>query len=230
MNNSDVLFCIFNYRHAKNSERLYKLIHRDFNCFILDSKSDERPDAMNGDTKYFDNIYYGGLYNAAVRFTNDMHCKYLFFICGDVIMDKRNYMVLRDVLLNEDFSDVGVYAPSHMASSFTLFKSGYCKGTFAKREVAAIEGILSLINIEVLNGAFPCEYNKHGWGIDGVVAYLAKKQGLKIFVDDRIQIYHPKGTGYNSEEAMNLSRIYREKLGNEINRGCLDCIREAVKY
>lgn len=218
MKRTEVLFTILNYKEKDNSERLYRMISSFFQCYILDADSGQRPESFNGDTLYLPNIYFGGLLNKAIELAKEENFTYLFFICSDVCIEENEFLKMKDILLNEEFENVAVYCPSHGAASYTFVQWAYNQQTDKRRIVPCIEAMISMWHKDVFNQLYPCADNKYGWGIDICAAYYAKSFRMKMLIDDRIQIVHPKGgTGKNAEASTcALNYISHHNAASEI--------------
>lgn len=214
MNKNDVLFCIMNYKEKQNAEKLYKTISPWFPCHILDAESGEKPDAFGGDTIYLPNVFFGGLLQNAIELAQEGHHRFLFFICSDVVFPEEEFIKQKDILLAEEFSNVGVYCPSHQKDSYTFVKWPYNQATNKKRDVPCVEAMISMWNIRVCEHIHPCIENKYGWGLDICAAYYCLQNGFKQMIDDRVSIYHPMGAVGKNEKASIAAQLYIDSKPN----------------
>ena len=212
MNTSEVLFTIFNYKENANAEQLYKIISPYFPCYILDADSGTRPQSFGGRTIYLPNVYYGGLLHKAIELTQMEGYTFLFLICSDVIIKEAQFLSLRHILSEEDFSDVAIYSPCHMNQSYTLVQWGYDQKKNKKRIVPFVEGMISMLHKDILKYLYPCKDNNFGWGFDICAAYCARKMQKKMYIDDRIQVYHPMGDTSKNEVAGKCALRYIDTL------------------
>ncbi len=201
MKPSDILFCIFNYKDNENAEFLYRVISPTFRCRIIDCDSGVRPNLFDGDTVCLPNVFYGGMLDTAVDLAREGDYEYMFLITSDVRITKGNIDKLLYILQTEDFSRVGVYSPSHQADSYTNPLQGYCQHTNKRRRVPFVEGMMSMYKREIYEKTYPCKHNPHGWGPDVVACFFANQWNLRCEIDDRVQIYHPKGDTKKGELA-----------------------------
>ena len=208
MQRSDILFCIFNYREASNAGFLYRELSPSFDCHIIDADSGERPDPCGGDTVYLPNVFYTGMMHQAITMANEGHYPYLFFICSDVRMSHDALQRLTQILLTETFEGVGVYCPSHADDSYTWAAWSYQRRSGGRRTVPFAEGMLGMYSARVLNQLEPLDINPHGWGLDVVACFYARHWGLKIEIDDRLAITHPKGDVHKNTLARKEAREY----------------------
>lgn len=208
MRPSDILFCIFNYHEASNAEFLYRALKPSFVCHIIDADSGERPDACGGDTVYLPNVFYTGMMHHAITMAREGNYPYLFFICSDVRISQENLTTLTQVLLSESFDGVGVYCPAHADDSYTWAAWSYARRSGSRRTVPFAEGMLGMYSAQVYNQLEPLDINPHGWGLDVVACFYARYWGLKIEIDDRITITHPKGDVHKNTLARNEAREY----------------------
>lgn len=214
MNNTDILFAILNYKETVNTERLYNIISPHFPCRVFDADSGERPDAFNGDTVYLPNIYFGGLLNEAIRLAIEGRYTYLFFICSDVMIDESQFLKMKHILLNEDFGDVAIYCPAHALESYTFVRWAYVQPTNKKRKVPCVEAMLSMWHKDIFERITPCNENKYGWGIDIVAAFFSKQKKKNIYIDDRVQIFHPMGAVGKNDAAGQCALQYIDKYSD----------------
>lgn len=215
MNKLKVLFTIFNYKESTNAEHLYKMIFPYFPCHILDSDSGERPQSFDGDTIYLPNVYYGGLLHKAIELAQLGEYTFLFIICSDVLIEESQIQHLIKILQEEDFSDTAIYSPSHTEHSYTFVQWGYNQKTNTKRGVPFVEGMISMLHKDIFNRLYPCKDNKWGWGFDICASYYAKELKQKMYIDDRVQIYHPMGnTGKNDAAGISALQYIDQLSGS----------------
>ena len=77
---SDVLICIFNYRHDDNARRWYNILSSHFDTYVLDSGNSK----VNKDFVQYPNIFYSGLWNKMKALSEQKDYKYVGIICSDV--------------------------------------------------------------------------------------------------------------------------------------------------
>lgn len=197
MDKDEILVCITNHNYNENALILKNEFSKYFDTIIIDSKS-----SINED--YFDikleNVYYSGLINESINQTKIRGKKYLYNIASDVyINDFDKIFNIIDKLPD----DVYLWSPSSRGQSHY-----HCKNfkTDHYREVPYLEGFTFLSHINNFNGLYPIslEKNLYGYGIDLIMGYnCIKKLNKKCVVDDRVEIYHKEGTGYNQNKALN---------------------------
>ncbi len=205
-----ILITIFNYNNNDNAITLLDLFSTNFKTVVLDSGSDVKNDRFIS----FENIYYNGLLNEAMKLLYELDYEYLMFITSDVIIDQNEYIVLANSLLTDDFlENVGVYSPSATSESKS---HNHCmnKNSNSCRNVLFVEGYFTLVKKEILDHIYPInlEVNRLGWCIDLLIGYHCNK--LKCYVDDKITIFHPHGTGYDSGKANSEMYAYFNYLNN----------------
>jgi hypothetical protein len=206
---SKVLVCIVNHNMNNEAKILRDKFSQDFDTIVLDSGSNEKEDSFI----LLDNVYYSGLFNVAVEYTEKMKKTWLFFICSDVTIEDDEYWKLCRRIENEkDFSGIGVYSPSSFGRSHHFCKN---KGTKKFRDVPMIEGFVFMARIDILRKMYPVNLttNYLGWGLDAMKGYLCHSSGLRCVIDDLISVYHPTESGYNGSEAMDQMKKYIESKG-----------------
>ena len=196
MNIDDILVCITNHNNNDNAIKLKKDFFNYFETIIIDSKSKIIMDDF--DVK-LDNVYYTGLLNQSFKETIERNKKKCFFIASDVYINNISDIVEYISLLEDD---VYLWAPSSSGQSHIHCKN---KNSGGVREVPYLEGFCFLSDIEVIKNLYPIntQKNKYGFGIDLLMGFncikLLKK---KCVIDDRIEIYHREGTGYDQSKAL----------------------------
>lgn len=203
METSDILICITNHNVNNNAILLKRNFTKYFKTIIIDSGSNETPEEFD---ILLNNVYYTGLFNESIKQTKLRKKKYLFFIASDVIINSEDYEKIYSTIsdLNED---IWLWAPSSSGQSHT-----HCKNlsTNVLRDVPYLEGFCFLSKIDLFNFLYPVDLklNKYGYGIDILLGYnCIRNKRKRCVVDDRIEIHHTPGTGYDMGQA--LMMMYR---------------------
>lgn len=196
MNKEDILVCITNHNSNENAIDLKNNFSKYFDTIIIDSKSDEILEEF--DFK-LGNVYYTGLVNESVKQCRIRNKKYLFFIASDVYYD--NCEKVFNIISNLD-NNIYLWSPSSRGQSHY-----HCKDlkTESVREVPYLEGFCFLANVDCFEGLYPVsiEKNLYGYGIDLLLGYnCIKRLRKRCVIDDRVEIYHKEGTGYNQGKAL----------------------------
>jgi hypothetical protein len=184
-----LLATVTNYDFSENADRLKNALSDFFETILIDSSSPKPP-------KFVDitlpNLYYSGLWNEAVRRALLEKKEWLLFVASDVEIFDPSALATH---INEvtQVENIGIYTPSLVPKSRTSFD--YCRhlNTLRLRECHLIEGFFFLARTKILEHLYPIDVstNRYGWGVDVLASYYAYKLGLKVVVDDRVQIYHP---------------------------------------
>jgi hypothetical protein len=206
MNIDEILVCITNHNNNENAIKLKKEFSEYFETIIIDSKSNIVIDDF--DVK-LNNVYYTGLLNQSFKETIDRNKKRCFFIASDVYID--NSLEIKNFISSLD-EDIYLWAPSSRGQSHL-----HCKNQNSKnfREVPYLEGFCFLSNVEVVKNLYPISTvkNKYGFGIDLLMGFnCIKVLKKKCVIDDRVEIYHREGTGYDQSKA--LFDMYNWMLSN----------------
>ena len=196
MNLNNILVCITNHNENENAIHLKNNLSSYFDTIIIDSESDIVLDEF--DIK-LPNVYYTGLLNESFKQSIERNKDYCFFIASDVYIN--DFKKLSECILSLD-ENVYVWAPSSKGQSHI-----HCKNLDSGniREVPYVEGFCFLSNIKVVDSLYPIslERNKYGFGIDLLMGLnCIKRLGKICAVDDRIEIYHREGTGYDQSKAL----------------------------
>jgi hypothetical protein len=196
MKSKEILVCITNHNSNENSINLKNGFSEYFETIIIDSNSNI---IEKGFDIKLENVYYTGLVNESVNQCKLRNKKYLFFIASDVYYE--DYEKVSDLILNLD-EDVYLWSPSSRGQSHY-----HCKNfkTDSFREVPYLEGFCFLSHIDCFEFMYPIcmDKNKYGYGIDLLLGYYSIKiLKKKCVIDDRVEIYHKEGTGYNQSKAL----------------------------
>ena len=255
----DIIFCIFNYRNDENALVWYNRCKDLYTTFLMDTYHLDNGDAesfpIHGENiLFYRNIYCGGLTIKAIELLKECDGKYLVIANSDVLCDDENFDVFCEEMRNViTENNIGVLDPSAKEGSMCegctcLIPENthlYNQGTGRMRDVTLTEGWFEVIKREVCDEIYghinPID-NKYGWGISEACDKISRKLGLRVVVDDKIVMYHPKGTGYDNKAAEKERQKFREKFSNiGINDNvstllcCIgrlenDYIREYVEY
>jgi len=196
MNLNKILVCITNYNDNDNAKNLKEKFSEYIDTIIIDSGSKDQ--IKEFDIK-LDNVYYTGLYNESVNQCIIRNKEYLYFIASDVFIESIPSII---EVLNTLNDDIYLWAPSSKGQSHQHCKN---KSTNSYRKVAYLEGFTFLVNIDVCRKFYPINRtnNFYGYGIDILLGYYTINDFKKLcVVDDRIEVYHREGTGYNQNIAL----------------------------
>jgi hypothetical protein len=209
---------IFNYGLLKKAMLMHsKLSKAGVECMILSS-----PHASDFDTnnksiiRYNTNMYYGGLYNEAVRLSDNDD---IMIINSDNVIKDIVELYNRAVLFFSSYRLPGVYAPS--------IKDGGTYWNYDKKllgwadvyrgwmRAPITDGTCWAISKDVVakTGAVDLSKNRIGWAIDVLSAMNAQKMGLHVVIDYDVVIAHPAKTVYDVSKAAVEERDYVESIG-----------------
>lgn len=206
MKNEEILVCITNHNNNENAKKLKNIFSNFFDSIIIDSGSDDVDKEFDIKLK---NVYYSGLFNKSVEETEKRNKKYLFFIASDVLIN--NYEKINKIISNLE-DNIYLWAPSSKGQSHEHCKN-FNSGGY--REVPYLEGFTFLSHISLTKELYPVslEDNLYGYGIDLLLGHnCIKIFNKKCVVDDRVEIYHREGTGYDQKKA--LKDMYNWMLSN----------------
>jgi len=180
---------------------------------LIDSGSRFEP----GEREHFDdllpNVYYSALLNRACVHAAELSDEEpLLLICSDVIVadPARLIALLRDTFLSN--AKVQVWAPAGIGEG-----AGYqhmLRRGDKPRRVSHVDGYCFAVRCGLLRRVCPIDVrlNRLGWGIDRQLGYLtAINRGCTV-VDDRIEVMHPLGAGYDTDEARRQHAAWRRSM------------------
>lgn len=197
--NSKVYTFIVNHQQNINALILKNSFLPLTRTCLLDSGSDILPEQVPFFDKIYPNIYYSGLYNEALRIFLESEFKLMLFMTSDVsIPDPVKLIQNIEFVMSDD--RVGLYGP---VSAGGVHFWGMPAHTGNVREVPYVEGFCFIAHRRLLEklGVIDTRVNMLGWGIDIALGYVSNCLGLQVLIDDRIEIVHPKATGYNRSSA-----------------------------
>lgn len=202
---NSVLAVVTNYDFSDNADALKASLSTYFETLLIDSCSPIPPQTVD---RIVPNLYYGGLWNESVKLGLASHKTWLLFVASDIQIPDVKLLAnkIEDVLNNDR---VGIYTPSLRNDSRIAFDYCYNTGTGKVRECYLCEGFFFLARIEILAKLYPVDVNdnQYGWGIDVMTAFHAYQSGMKVVVDDRVEIYHPA-----SNHPIPIERAYQQVM------------------
>jgi hypothetical protein len=183
--------------HALNAQalQLKQIFSRLARTIAIDSGSPLTAAERAGFDLALPNVYYSGLLNAVAEHTA-LHAPDdpVFIWCSDVTCDDYARLV---ALARAAFTDprIGVYAPSAWHSDQAHMR---CRRTGGLRHVTFVDGFCFAARNTLLQQLCPIDtrFNRFGWGVELQLAYLAHHGNWQVMIDDRIEVRHPRSTGY----------------------------------
>lgn len=211
-----MLIAVVNHEHNKEAAALVEGLAPFGEVVAIDSGSKLESRFRDVFDLKLPNVYYTGVLNAAVDQAVERRHDQLLLICSDVWVPDCGRLVAlsREALAD---SEVGCYAPCVDGSWHLQMRSRRSGST---REVAFVEGMCFASRTSLLRKLCPVdpEVNRFGLGLDVVLGYYAMKAGMKAVVDDRLQVRHPLGSGYDVGLANDQYRRWLALLGPEVVR------------
>lgn len=227
-----ILCCIFNHNCNQGAIGWYERLRSDFDTVILDSGSE--PACVHEGAVLLDNIYYSGLMNKAYSLAKERGCRWLMIVTSDIEIDDKNTSALISSMKEiSGTSNVALYQPSCRWScrGRALYQS-MCHFTGGVRKVNFQEGWFHLVRTDVLAEIMPvdCNVNRFGWGIDLALSHIARIRRLLVLVDDRVNVLHPKGTGYNRDAALSQMRAWHKTIPGYTSPRHFRPLRDRIEY
>jgi hypothetical protein len=191
-----ILVCITNYNDTENAIRLKEGFSNHHETIIIDSLSDDKWEHdrnLHIDVTLEENGYYTGLYNESIHQMKRRGYEWMLFIASDVLVDDIDYFCKCMIDIPEK---IRTWSPSSSGQS-----NKYCKKSGSSiRQVPYLEGFCFMSHKDILMEVDP-KVNKYGYGIDIVTGYETYKNGYDVACDDRLEIHHTPGTGYDMNVA-----------------------------
>ena len=212
-----MIAAVVNHEHTDEALKLGRAFSAHCATVLLDSGSTLNSEQRTEFTECLPNVYYSGLLNAAVRQADSRPDEEpMLFWCSDVGVKEHGKLVR---LAEESFADpgVGVYAPSAWFSGHAQM---WNKGTGTLRPVLFVEGFCFAARLGLLRKLCPVDtsVNCLGWGLDLQLGFIAHRSRYQVCVDDRIEVQHPRSTGYSTADARSQRSNWLAKLSPEAQR------------
>jgi hypothetical protein len=190
---NDVLVCITSFDYIDNADYLKKEFSSFYKTINIHS------DNSKNHPKYADiiipNQYYTGLWNESVRLAIFQEYKWILFIASDIKILSPDTKTICNYIQNiiQD-NTIGIYTFSVDKKSRCTFKDLVNFNTNHVRNTSFVEGFCFLCKTLILKDMYPTpiEKNIYGWGLDIIMCKISLEKKLRVVVDDRITIHHPK--------------------------------------
>jgi hypothetical protein len=180
---------------------------------LIDSGSRLEPEECRHFDDLLPNVYYSGLLNRACEHAAELNDEApLLLICSDVTVTDpaRLITLLRDTFLGN--AKVQIWAPS--ASGEGAGYQHMVRKADKPRRVSHVDGYCFAVRCGLLRRVCPIDVrlNSLGWGVDRHLGYLIAVSGGCAVVDDRIEVMHPLGAGYDTGEAQRQYAAWRKPM------------------
>lgn len=161
------------------------------------------------------NVYYGGLFNragaqAAELVAAGQPLAPMVMVCSDVEVDDAAAFVDR---LRSAFAQpaVEVWAPSSTGSGHPQMWPEPGAGL---RRVSFVEGFCFAARARTWAELCPVDQsvNRLGWGYDVALGVLAARRGGHSVVDTRLEVRHPRSTGYDTRAASTERHAWFDRM------------------
>ena len=203
---------IMSHNTPDTTNELYDKLSQCFDVTVFDSGSD-RGKTPGCPFLSFENIYWGGCWNEAMRRSGDSEL--LWVIGGDVTLvdpSSKYEIFLREI----DRYNVGCWSPVVQGRMRDIMSLKKTRGRVLS--VYHLEGIAFAASkklMDLMNRRFP-EGNKLGWGLDLLMCWTGWTSGMRNILDGRVSIYHPDICGYSMTEASKeMQRYMNVVLGED---------------
>ena len=204
--NPKLIVVITNHNHNENAIKLKKDFSPYADTYLVDSGSVLSEEERGNFDQIHPNIFYSGLYNAAFDLLMDTKAENLLFIASDVTVRNAETTILKIRELLRD-PRVGLCGAKEGKKPWV---------TKPIEEVPYIEGFFFAASAKVMRclGKIDVKTNRYGWGIDVALGYVCYLTGLKVVQSEGIDIHHPWGAGYDTENArIQMYAWYRQFKG-----------------
>ncbi len=191
---------ILNHGHVAQALELKRAFLPHARTIAIDSGSTLTPLERSGFDLALPNVYYSGLLNAVAERTEHFAPDDPIFIwCSDVTCDDHSRMI---ELARRAFTRpwIGIYAPSASHSDQPQMRN---RNTGTVRRVTFVDGFCFAVRSSILHQLCPIDtrLNRRGWGLEVQLGYIARHHRWSTVIDDRIEVQHPRHTGYSRADA-----------------------------
>lgn len=195
-----MLVAIINHAHVLQALELKRTFLRHARTIAVDSGSTMTPLERSAFDLALPNVYYSGLLNAVAEQTEHFPPDDPIFIwCSDVTCDDYRRAI---ELARRAFTRpwIGIYAPSAWHSDQPQMRN---RRTGTLRRVTFVDGFCFALRSSILHQLCPVDtsLNRRGWGLEVQLGYIARHHRWCTVVDDRIEVRHPRSTGYCRQAA-----------------------------
>jgi len=142
-----------------------------------------------------------------------------FLACGEeelLIVQADVYAADADIdkfFALKDTVEWGVIAPD---ADFSPHRYTHICDTGVFRPVPCTDSLFFALKRAVVEIVPPATQNAYGWGIDVAACRLSRRIGLPVLKMVGILLRHPKGTGYDAEEAKRQMETYLTTIPSPI--------------
>jgi len=220
--NEKIVCCIFNYKDDEKAKRWYLGLKDSFDTYLFDTFHKDNGDSEQAfldlqpsdHIKFFNNIYFGGQYFEAYKLCVEKHARWMVTITSDLEIDDENLEKLKSIMSDEiyDSLDIGIYQPSAKEGSSCF---GTCKvweknsylfnnHTGGLRDIEGGEDWFFMTRMSETHDAFSLYQTGNyqlGWGIGYCFSIESQFDGFRNVIDDRVEVFHPFGSNYDTKEA-----------------------------
>ena len=151
-----------------------------------------------------DNVFYSGILNRAHEEMASRGCTHLLLIGSDVVVADPGHLIdrIRTVM---KATGAQLYSPSVKDKSHNHNHMVQRSGA-EWHHVTFVDGFCFAVSRDILDSCCPVDLsvNKIGHGVDIYMGFLAMKNNGDAVVDDKVTVYHPPGSGYDSKIARTM--------------------------
>ena len=230
--NNDILCAIINYNNDGGAVKLLNQFGSIMATKIYDTYHKEKGGEIPTNkvhVRYLNNVQYGGALRYAWNEASYGNKKYVLVITSDIVISDESIKEFAKIASDRSFLEgVGSYmfSAEDGAKVYGTTQADGGRGdairnqeTNGLRDVDETEGWMSIYDMRLLSKVAPLitkSYNI-GWAYDQTICKLAKIEGLRLVVDDRVKAFHKKGCGYNPYRAEQQFEAFKvnnwKKLG-----------------
>jgi len=182
------------HNDGRRAERLRDALSEAFEVAVFDSGSDE--EEVPSGAERFPNIYWTRIWNEALRRFGGRDA--IWVLCSDIELTAPASDYLEAMGSAMPF---GCWSPAIEGRSLDFMKASRTAGKACS--VLSLEGMCMGVSREgaAAVGKLPSR-NRVGWGMDHLMSWRCRKDGMRNVLDGRVVVRHSEACGYDDRLAL----------------------------
>ena len=212
-----VAILIVNYNMQERTDALVESIHKRVKCphavIVIDNGSDQQPPSQYTSIRIRPNIQTTGGWLEGIKAAQVINPSAYWFLITSAEFPDGDTDPLTPMLELLEAGAVGVH-PALTQDSTTSWTHMKDRGTGRPRQTWMIDNIASLYKAEWFDsiGRFDPAL-PYAWGIDLETCWKARRDGLPLYIDERVQIKKVTDIGYTMNRMGMTAEQRRERAG-----------------
>ena len=223
MNKKNIQAFIFNWPGCKETDNIIKQTNQcNLNTFVINAdERNKKDDWINVANKN----YFGGKFSKAVNLFNG---ETFLHMQGDVKVHSLEKLIEQAEFYMKHYN-AGIFAPYVFWTTWRPTKANIEKGNKniehkGLKYCACVDESVWFIDKKIIEHFkslnLRIKPESLGWGIDIIMSAISIEKGMPIIRDYNTTYKHPKGTAYNTNNALQDMRFLFKSLPKNLNRIC----------